>query len=49
MPEYPTPQQQQYIARRLGLMYRREHADNQRNGIKTYPKIRPLRTGDLVP
>ena len=49
MPEYPTPQQQQYIARRLGLMYKREHADNQRNGIKTYPKIRPLRTGDLVP
>jgi hypothetical protein len=49
MPEYPTPQQEQYIARRLGLMYKREYADNMRNGIKTYPKIRPLRTGDLVP
>ncbi len=49
MPENPTRQQQQYIARRLGLMYKREHADNLRNGIRTYPKIRPLRTGDLVP
>jgi hypothetical protein len=49
MPECPTPQQEQYIARRLGLMYKREHADNLRNGIRTYPKIRPLRTGDLVP
>jgi hypothetical protein len=49
MPENPTPQQEQYIARRLGLMYKREHADNLRNGIKTYPKIRPLRTGDFVP
>jgi hypothetical protein len=49
MPEHPTPQQQDYIARRLGLMYKREYADNLRNGIKTYPKIRPLRVGDLVP
>jgi hypothetical protein len=49
MPECPTPQQEKYIARRLGLMYKREYADNLRNGIKAYPKIRPLRTGDFVP
>ena len=49
MPENPTPQQDAYIARRLALMYRREHAENLRKGIKGYPKIRPLRTGDHVP
>ena len=49
MPEYPTPAQEKYIARRLGLMYKREYAENLRLGIKAYPKIRPLRTGDLVP
>ncbi|HEY4043519.1 MAG TPA: hypothetical protein VGM32_16960 [Rhodopila sp.] len=49
MPEYPTPQQEKYIARRVGLMYKREYADNLRKGIKAYPKIRPLRTGDLIP
>jgi hypothetical protein len=49
MPEYPTPQQDAYIARRVALRMKREWAENQRNGIKQYPKIRPLRTGDLVP
>ena len=49
MPEYPTPNQEKYIAHRLGLMYKREYADNLRKGIKAYPKIRPLRTGDFVP
>ncbi len=48
MPENPTPQQAAYIARRLALSYKREYAENLRNGIKRYPKIRPLRTGDLV-
>ncbi len=49
MPEDPTPNQAKYIARRLALMYRREHAENLRKGIKGYPRIRPLRTGDRVP
>jgi hypothetical protein len=49
MPEDPTPQQEAYIARRLGLAYKREYAENLRNGSKKLPKIRPLRTGDLVP
>jgi hypothetical protein len=49
MPEHPTPQQEAYIARRLGLAYRREHEANKRLGIDTLPKIRPVRTGDLVP
>jgi hypothetical protein len=49
LPADPTPQQQAYIGRRLGLMYRREYQENLRNGIKTMPKIRPIRTGDLIP
>jgi hypothetical protein len=49
MPEYPTPEQDAYIARRVGLGLKHEWAANQRNGINAYPKIRPLRTGDLVP
>jgi hypothetical protein len=49
MPEYPTPEQDAYIARRVALRLKREWAENQRNGIKPYPRIRPLRTGDLVP
>jgi hypothetical protein len=49
MPEFPTPQQHAYIARRLYLRHKREWAENQRNGIAERPKIRPLRTGDLVP
>lgn len=49
MPDNPTPPQAAYIARRLALMYKREHAENLRKGIKSMPKIRPLRTGDLVP
>lgn len=48
MPEDPTPQQQAYVARRVGLRIKREWAENQRKGIKHYPKIRPLRTGDVV-
>jgi hypothetical protein len=49
MPEYPTPEQDAYIARRIALRLKREWAEHQRKGIKDYPKIRPLRTGDLVP
>jgi hypothetical protein len=49
MPEHPTPEQDAYIARRVALRLKREWAENQRNGIEQYPKIRPLRTGDLVP
>ena len=49
MPEQPTPQQAAYIARRLGLMYKREYLDNLRKGNKVYPKIRPIRTGDFIP
>jgi hypothetical protein len=45
----PTPAQQAYMARRLTLMYRREHAENQRNGVKGYPKIRGIHPGDLIP
>ena len=49
MPADPTPQQAAYMARRLALMYRREHQENLRKGIKTMPVIRPIRTGDLIP
>jgi hypothetical protein len=49
MPEFPTPQQAAYVARRLFLRLKREWAENQRNGIAQRPKIRPLRFGDLVP
>ena len=47
--EDPTPQQKAYMARRLGLMYRREYEENLRKGIKKIPKIRPIRPGDLIP
>jgi hypothetical protein len=49
VPENPTPQQRAYLARRYGLMLRRERAENLRRGIQTLPKIRPLRPGDFVP
>jgi hypothetical protein len=49
MPEDPTPQQSAYIARRLGLQYKREHAENLRLGIRRMPQIRPVRPGDLIP
>ena len=49
MPEDPTPHQAAYIARRLGLMYKREYHENLRNGVKIIPKIRPIRPGDLIP
>jgi hypothetical protein len=49
VPDDPTPQQHAYIARRLGLSYRREHAENLRRGIRKYPQIRPIRAGDLIP
>jgi hypothetical protein len=48
MPENPTPQQDAYIARRLGLGYKREYAENLRRGIRKYPEIRAVRTGDLI-
>ena len=49
LPEDPTPQQAAYMERRLRLMYKREVGENRRNGIKTKIKIRPIRTGDLIP
>ncbi|HQT77746.1 MAG TPA: hypothetical protein PLD10_11895 [Rhodopila sp.] len=49
MPEHPTPQQEAYIARRLGLGYRRTYEESRRNGIDVLPPIRPIRPGDLVP
>lgn len=49
MPENPTPQQDAYVARRLGLRVKQERAENLRNGIDVLPQIRPLRPGDLVP
>jgi hypothetical protein len=49
LPDDPTPQQAAYIGRRLGLMYKREYEENLRKGIKKIPKIRPIRTGDLIP
>ena len=47
--EDPTPQQEAYMDRRLGLMYRREYQENLRKGIKKIPEIRPIRPGDLIP
>jgi hypothetical protein len=49
MPADPTPQQAAYIGRRIGLQYKREYAENLSKGLKIVPKIRPLRTGDLIP
>ena len=49
LPDDPTPAQQAYMGRRLGLMYRREYAENLRNGRQALPKIRPIRPGDLIP
>jgi hypothetical protein len=49
VPEDPTPSQLAYLARRTGLMYRREYAGNVRGGLRALPKIRPLRPGDFVP
>ena len=45
----PTPQQAAYMGRRLGLLYKREIAENRRKGIKETPKIRGIRPGDLIP
>ena len=47
--ENPTPNQEAYLARRTGLMYRREIEENRRKGIFTMPKIRGIRPGDLIP
>lgn len=47
--EHPTPQQEAYMGRRLGLMYKREIEENRRNGITKMPKIRPIWPGDLIP
>lgn len=49
MPADPTPQQAAYIGRRIGLAYKREYAENLRKGLRIIPKIRPIRTGDLIP
>jgi hypothetical protein len=49
VPAVPTPQQDAYLARRNGLRLKREWADNKRKGIKQYPEIRPIRTGDFIP
>jgi len=49
VPPDPTPQQQAYMARRLGLSYQQERDDNMRRGSQALPKIRPLRPGDLIP
>jgi hypothetical protein len=49
VPENPTPQQDAYLARRLGLSVTQERVENLRNGIDVLPKIRPLRPGDFVP
>ncbi len=49
VPRDPTPQQLAYMARRSELMCRREWQDNLRRGIREYPKIRPIRVGDLIP
>ncbi|WP_428484439.1 hypothetical protein [Rhodopila sp.] len=48
MPEHPTPQQEAYMARRLGLAYRRECQENLRRGLRQYPPIRHIRPGDLI-
>jgi len=45
----PTPNQIAYMGRRLALMYRREYDENLRQGINKYPRIRGIRTGDLIP
>ncbi|WP_428532646.1 hypothetical protein [Rhodopila sp.] len=47
--EDPTPQQAAYLARRVGLGYRREFEANRLKGIHQLPKIRPIRPGDLIP
>jgi hypothetical protein len=49
MPADPTPQQAAYIGRRMGLLYKREYAENLRKGLSVVPKIRPIRPGDLIP
>ena len=49
IPEDPTPQQDAYLGRRMGLMYKREYQENLRQGRKVLPKIRPSRPGDLIP
>jgi hypothetical protein len=49
MPEYPTPNQEAYIARRLWIRHCKEWEENRRRGINKEPPIRPLRTGDIVP
>ncbi|HEX2942718.1 MAG TPA: hypothetical protein VHO91_16830, partial [Rhodopila sp.] len=48
VPENPTPEQEAYLARRLGLAYRRAYEENRRNGIEGLPEIRAIRPGDLV-
>jgi len=45
----PTQNQMLYMGRRLALMYRREYDENLRKGINKYPRIRGIKTGDLIP
>lgn len=49
VPWDPAPAQMAYMERRLLLMYLRERAENQRNGIDAPITFRPLRTGEIVP
>jgi hypothetical protein len=49
MPDDPTPQQKDYVGRRLVLDLRRKRLENLRNGNPEMPKIQPLRPGDRVP
>jgi hypothetical protein len=48
MPAEPTPQQEAYMARRLGLELKRQWAETLRQGGRTLPKIRPIKPGDLI-
>jgi hypothetical protein len=52
MPEFPTPQQEAYMGRRLVLAMQRDYQTNLKNGLTgaaARPKIRLLRIGDLIP
>jgi hypothetical protein len=49
VPEEPTPQQTEYIERRLQLMYLHEKQQIDREGSDRKIVFRPLRPGDLVP
>jgi hypothetical protein len=51
VPEHPTPQQEAYLARRLGNEVRRNYAANRAKGLghrESLGKIRNFRPGDLI-